>query len=1254
MKRIFKALLLGLLMMGQVAVMAQSLSVRQSSYTQASYTFKAPQYTVAAEQANGGVYASVAITGAAPSTQVGHPNLPVITEMIEIPLCSQVKVTVSNVRTKAMESLKYPMMPVQPAPSKSDSGPLPFAIDSLVYATDAFTDQPTAWVEVLGVARDRNVALLRVSPLSYNPVSGALNMVTDMDITLTFEDADEAATQQMHRRYYSPDFSVGHKLLSTLPAEKEVSVAAPLHYLIVAHDDFRGELDDFIAWKKRQGFKVTVGYTDDAAVGTTSTAIAAYTKSFYDNASDTLPAPTYLLIVGDNQQIPAFSARTTSPSSDHVTDLYYVTWTSGDNIPDCYLGRFSAQSVSELTPQIEKTLLYEGYNFADDSYLGKGILIAGVDGRYSSDNAYHYADPAMDYVAKYYLNASNGYTDIKYYKNNTSFAPAGVTVTGSSQSTASENAIKALYNQGYGWINYSAHGSDDCWADPSFTTSDAAAMTNSGKPSIMIGNCCLSGRFNTSYGDCFGESLLHKGNNAGAVSYIGATNSTYWPHDFCWEVGYRDNIYNNMDASYDAQNLGMYDRIFHTHSENYSAWHTTAGSMITAGNMAVETLGSYQLYYWEIYELFGDPSLMPWLATADELAASYSSVIIAGDASYTVTAAPYAYVALTSGENYDFVAAAYADASGSATLTLPDNLTPGELELAIWAQNYQPLFATINVIVPSGPYVMVTDVVPTSGEIHPGEVATFDITITNVGTSVPTEGLIEFSTTSTMATVIQPQSRFTACAPGDTVTLTGVNATYLSDELTDGDDVRFDLSVSFGGTNPSTKSKTLSVSSSKLEASQAACTPMLAANATSTITCTVTNNGSDTTSALTFDLVSDFGLLTAAAAEQTSAALAPGASVNLTFSVTMTANVPDANIPLYLYYTDDRGTHLLAEYGLACGESTMEDFESGTLTAFDWSNGNNPWEITSSEVYAGSYSARSKSGLGNHSESELSLTWTSVVDDTIRFQYKVSSESNYDIFSFAIDGSGKLEASGEEDWTSAAYPVAAGTHTFTFTYTKDWSASNGSDCAWIDNIELPFSGIPCNFTVDTVCQGAEYTFAGQTVNTSETGVYAYVDSTSSTRQYLSLVVMAEPEVNITVENVGSCMLLKASGATTYEWSTGETGSYIVTCPTESTTISVTGYRGGCSGTAQVSLLGIREMAQQPTVSLYPNPARSSVTVATEGIRSVELVSLMGQTLLRKQVAGDRVQLDLQGLPAGVYFVKVETDSAVVVKKLIRK
>lgn len=1240
------------------SAMAQSVRVVKNDYSQAQYIFEASSPRYASMEIDGKNYAVINLEGSSPSTQIGQPNLPLVSEFVEIPLCDNVKVTVSDVKVETVNKFDNELMPVQPAPSKADKGPRPFVMDSAVYAKNAFYSHEMAWVDKMGVARDRNIAILRLSPFSYNPVTGELQMVTSMKVTLTYEKPDVAATMQMRDRYYSPDFAIGHSLLSTLPGTKSVATAAPLHYLIVSHSMFRGELDDFVAWKKRQGFIVTVAYTDEPNVGTSSTSIAAFIKNFYTNATDELPAPTYLLLVGDNQQIPAFSARCYTPDNDHVSDLYYATWTENDNIPDCYYGRFSARNVDELTPQISKTLLYENYEFPDDSYLERAVLIAGEDGGYTGDNAYRYADPAMDYIAKTYVNASNGYTDVKYYKNNTSFAPTGVTVTGSSQTTSTATTLRNLYNTGIGWVNYSAHGYDDEWSTPAFNTNHASNMSNYDKPSVMIGNCCLSGKFNTTYSDkCLGEALLQRSRNAGAVAYFGGTNSTYWPHDFCWSVGVRQNCSNTMDASYDSRNLGMYDRLFHTHGENQTAWHVSTGAMTMAGNTAVEEYGSYTLYYWEIYELFGDPSLMPWLSTAEEMDVVATDIEF-GNPTYTVLAVPYAYVAITTLEGHELVSAGYADADGVATLDLPSDMMPGDYELAVWAQGYKPYFQNVLVMVMTGDYPMgiILSMEPTS-TIKPGSTVSFDIAFTNMGHGEPSVDIITLSSETEGIICVQPEAHFGSLHPGDTVTLHNAFLAYIPETFANKEKVKFCATINVGS-SPTSRRKTFLVTAPALAAVDESLSAPIMPDSNVTISCRIINRGDDTASNYTFSLVNNWGLITQNAPAVPVAAIEPEGAATISFPVTMASSLPDGNIHFYLYAEKDGVTRILDTLIFRAGLDGIITFENNAIPA-GWYQSSNPWEITTENPYSGTYCLRSKSNLGNRQESKFTINRTTLFPDSISFYYKVSSEEGYDLFKFYIDGTEQFRASGEVDWTRASFPVPAGSHIFGFSYNKDFYTVDGSDCAWVDNIVLPFIGDVCEYVEDSICHDQPYTFCGQDLSTSEQGLFFYHDTIASdpdTLKFLALHVLGEPQVSIEVIGrpvAGDCVLLKAHGADSYVWSTGDSTEYIATCLSDYVSFTVTGYRAGCSAEAHVSFLGIDDVAVQEA-SLYPNPAQGFVTVEAEGMRSVEVVNLMGQTVSRIRVNGNKTNIDLQKLPNGVYFIRIETSESTVVKKLIKK
>ena len=647
------------------------------------------QYTTPKVDVKVADYINLQVEGYALGGEIGAPTLPMLNSMLTVPFCDEMKVVVENAVYDTVELPAGIVMPLQPSQRKGDRNKPKFQLNEELYATDAYYGRPLASVEPVGVGRDRNYALLTFAPVSVNPVSGKMIVCRSADITVRYVGADVERTMEVYDRYHTPAFSLGATLNTLFNTPKAVRTDAPVRMVIVAGRSLQCHaIDEFANWKRSQGMMVDVIYTEN---GASASSIAAQTQALYTNATEEAPAPTYMLLMGDVAQLKAHSSRVPNswyPDNDHITDLYYVSWTANDYIPDCYLGRFSASDTTTLRNIIDKTMYYERYEFANDDYLANAILIAGVDAGYSGDNAYTYGDPAMDYAAFFYVNADNGFDDVRYYKNNTNYAPSGVTVTGSSQASNTASILRARYNEGAGWINYTAHGDWDCWGTPEFNVSQVNQMSNNGKPSFMIGNCCLTNKFEKT--TCFGEALLRKGNRAGAVAYIGGTNSTYWTDDFSWTVGVRNNISNTMVPQYNANNMGMYDHLFHTHNEPLSAQAVSASHLMMMGNMAVQGSSSsatMKQYYWEIYELMGDPSLMPWLGKAETMNVWASRVNAHEVMVYVV---PGSYVALVSdnGDSLALQSAAFAGTDGVVRLAATANLD--QCFISVTAQNYKP------------------------------------------------------------------------------------------------------------------------------------------------------------------------------------------------------------------------------------------------------------------------------------------------------------------------------------------------------------------------------------------------------------------------------------------------------------------------------------------------------------------------------------------------------------------------------------
>jgi len=137
----------------------------------------------------------------------------------------------------------------------------------------------------------------------------------------------------------------------------------------------------------------------------------------------------------------------------------------------------------------------------------------------------------------------------------------------------------------------------------------------------------------------------------------------------------------------------------------------------------------------------------------------------------------------------------------------------------------------------------------------------------------------------------------------------------------------------------------------------------------------------------------------------------------------------------------------------------MEDFETNNFRIFPWEHeGDTHWTTTPWEKHSEKYSAQAGS-IDDDESTTLKVTLDCAAGD-ISFYRKIYSEEGCDYLTFYIDGVEKDTWSGEEDWAEVSFPVTAGTRTFEWTYSKDGSASEGDDTAWIDDIVFPVDSGP--------------------------------------------------------------------------------------------------------------------------------------------------------------------------------------------------
>ena len=93
-------------------------------------------------------------------------------------------------------------------------------------------------------------------------------------------------------------------------------------------------------------------------------------------------------------------------------------------------------------------------------------------------------------------------------------------------------------------------------------------------------------------------------------------------------------------------------------------------------------------------------------------------------------------------------------------------------------------------------------------------------------------------------------------------------------------------------------------------------------------------------------------------------------------------------------------------------------------------------------------------GIITHGQS-TSLTTYVTGPKKLFFQWKVSSEANYDFLRFEMDGEDAVPAiSGDTGWRSVALDIPGGTHFLRWLYRKDGFVTAGQDRGWIDQVAI--------------------------------------------------------------------------------------------------------------------------------------------------------------------------------------------------------
>lgn len=519
-------------------------------------------------QVAGQEFTTLTLNGEGYSTDAGHARLPMICRFIEIPQGATPELVVDSMTwdTASLTTLGLPqyVAPVQPSLLKVEGASVAFTMDTPYYAQDTFVPSPVVQIQMLGQLRGYNMAMVKISPVQYNPMTGELHLLRQCSLCITLPGSDMGATARAIDRYTTPSFDqLGKTLFVNAGSLQGTGQLPPRQegYLIIVDDDLYDAIQPLADWKTSKGFDVTVTKTSEIPGGTTKEDIKDYIVNAFYNW--TIP-PAFVLLAGDTGQIPTWTGTQTGT----CTDLYYATIDNGNYFADIIISRFSGSTPEQITAMVDKTIYYEDGEFPDPSWIQKAAFLA------SNDN-YQVSEGTHNYVIDTYMTPHN-YTCDKLYCHTYGATTAQVT---------------AALNDGRSLCIYSGHGSETSWADgPPYSQSNVNALTNDGMYPFVCSHACLTCQFTVS--ECFGETWIRAANKGGVV-FWGATDYSYWDED--------DILERRMFKAWWEDSIetigGMTNMALYYLYEYYSG-------------------GGMTKYYFEEYNVLGDSSVKVWRGDA--------------------------------------------------------------------------------------------------------------------------------------------------------------------------------------------------------------------------------------------------------------------------------------------------------------------------------------------------------------------------------------------------------------------------------------------------------------------------------------------------------------------------------------------------------------------------------------------------------------------------------------------------------------
>ncbi len=691
-------------------------------------------------------YDFVSLEGCISSTvELGAPCLPKASVSLLIPQGAEITdVEIVSLDTEEITGT-YNIYPTQPSQPFIKDKVFPFVEpDEDIYnQANSFPEKVIQSIHT-GSMGGYKLASLLVYPLQYIPAEKKLVFYSRIKFKITYEEnlrslntktekQNKIFKERIEKLILNPEDigmfepPLGLRGSLDLPADT-------VEYVIITTDSFKTTFQELADWKTKKGIPAKVVTLDSIYANYTGADNAERIRNFLKEANSSW-GTIWVLLGGQcdyewgQEIVPRRNVwyRTSYvghyPDEDTIpSDLYFSDldgdWNAdGDNIygestddvdlySDVFVGRAPVRTVAQAETFVNKVLTYE--KNPPSGYQKKILLPAA----YLWPSIY---DETLSQEAIANIVPGDWQVSRMYERN------------GDLTKEAFVDSVRA----GFGFAHLVGHGNEYgiyiYYGDEYFSSDDLDALGNNELLGIHNSIGCMCGALDlVPYGDCFAEHYLTP-STGGSYSIM---NSRYG-----WGSPPGMGPSEHIDTCF-------YHEIF---KEDYTYHDHLGVAHAFSKDGYVSEVSWYANWAWSIYELnlFGDPEMPLWTDNPGELTVNHNVVIPIGGSTFTVNVTEGGFgvegALVCLYKEREVYQKGYTDASGNITLTLsPPPSSLGIMYCTVTKNNFIPYEGNVNVISPSGPWVIfeeytVTDLSGTDNNVDPGDSIELFLTVHNVG-----------------------------------------------------------------------------------------------------------------------------------------------------------------------------------------------------------------------------------------------------------------------------------------------------------------------------------------------------------------------------------------------------------------------------------------------------------------------------------------------------------------------------------------